>query len=242
MDRGTWWATVHEVAKNWTWLSRWHPHFKLLLQEEGPLSVPKSGLLSNIRKWIVWGDTHADKARDFIGKGCPGGEQDRGTQENCSAMWLTVLGFMLMGLVSGLSLAKSLFWLRVLPGGADIAQPRWMPARRILGGGQTCGSPFDLSQILLFGGGLLVPCSETSCHKITHVNVYHGAWPGWAVCQCASPDITKSLDSEVWACPLPSIWTECHVDGFRWISYICPHIHLNCCCFSSLLVYLLLRL
>ena len=139
MDRGTWWATVHEVAKNWTWLSRWHPHFKLLLQEEGPLSVPKSGLLSNIRKWIVWGDTHADKARDFIGKGCPGGEQDRGTQENCSAMWLTVLGFMLMGLVSGLSLAKSLFWLRVLPGGADIAQPRWMPARRILGDGRTRG-------------------------------------------------------------------------------------------------------
>ena len=139
MDRGTWWATVHEVAKNWTWLSRWHPHFKLLLQEEGPLSVPKSGLLSNIRKWIVWGDTHADKARDFIGKGCPGGEQDRGTQENCSAMWLTVLGFMLMGLVSGLSLAKSLFWLRVLPGGADIAQPRWMPARRILGDGRTHG-------------------------------------------------------------------------------------------------------
>ena len=21
MDRGTWWATVHEVAKSWTWLS-----------------------------------------------------------------------------------------------------------------------------------------------------------------------------------------------------------------------------
>ena len=24
MDRGTWWATVHEVAKSWTWLSSWH--------------------------------------------------------------------------------------------------------------------------------------------------------------------------------------------------------------------------
>ena len=32
--------------------------------------------------------------------------------------------------------------------------------------------------------------------------------------QCASPDITKSLESEFWACPSPSIWTECHVDGF----------------------------
>ena len=32
------------------------------------------------------GETHADKARDFTGKGHPGGEQEgKGTQENCSA-------------------------------------------------------------------------------------------------------------------------------------------------------------
>ena len=36
-----------------------------------------------------------------------GGEQQgKGTQENCSATWLTVLGFMVMGLVSGLSLVN----------------------------------------------------------------------------------------------------------------------------------------
>ena len=47
------------------------------------------------------------KSRDFIGKGRPGGEQQgRGTQENSSATWLAVLGFMVMGLVSGLSLAN----------------------------------------------------------------------------------------------------------------------------------------
>ena len=34
-----------------------------------------------------------------------------------------------------------------------------MPERRILGGGRTGVSPFDLSQTLLVGGGLLVPCS-----------------------------------------------------------------------------------
>ena len=52
-------------------------------------------------------ETYADKARDFIGRGPPGGEQQvKGTQENCSATWLTVLGFMVMGLVSGLSLAS----------------------------------------------------------------------------------------------------------------------------------------
>ena len=46
-----------------------------LLQEGGPLPGPKTELLSNTQKWIVWGDTCADKARYFIGKGHPGGEQ-----------------------------------------------------------------------------------------------------------------------------------------------------------------------
>ena len=50
-------------------------------------------------------ETHA--ARDFIGKGSLGGEQqNKGTQENCSATWLDILGFMVIGLLSSLSLAK----------------------------------------------------------------------------------------------------------------------------------------
>ena len=44
---------------------------------------------------------------DFAGSGTWGGnQQGKGSQENCSAMWLAVLGFMVMGLVSGLSLAN----------------------------------------------------------------------------------------------------------------------------------------
>ena len=78
-----------------------------LLQEGGPLPGPETGLLSNTQKWIVRGDTCANKARDFIGKGHPGREQEgKGTQEHCSAMWLAVSGLMVMGLVSGLSLAN----------------------------------------------------------------------------------------------------------------------------------------
>ena len=51
-------------------------------------------------------DTLADKERDLIGKEGPNREQEgKGTKENCSAKWLTVSGFMVMGLVSGLSLA-----------------------------------------------------------------------------------------------------------------------------------------
>ena len=34
------------------------------------------------------------------------------------------------------------FWLRVLPGGTRLVQPRWMLERRILGGGWTCGVSF----------------------------------------------------------------------------------------------------
>ena len=72
----------------------------------------------------------------------PGGEQEgKGTQENCSAAWLTVLGFMVMGLVSGWSLANHSN--SVFPGGARIAQPRWMVARGILGRGWTHGVSFQ---------------------------------------------------------------------------------------------------
>ena len=78
-----------------------------MLQEGGPLRGPKPGLLSNTLKLIVWADTCADKARDFIGKGRLAGEQEgKGTQENFSVTWLAVSGFMVMGLVSVFSLAN----------------------------------------------------------------------------------------------------------------------------------------
>ena len=56
---------------------------------------------------MVQGDTRTDKAKDFIREGCLTGEQQgKGTQENCSATWLRVSAFMVMGLVSRLSLAN----------------------------------------------------------------------------------------------------------------------------------------
>ena len=70
------------------------------------LVQPKSGSCLTLRNELSK-ETHADKARDFIGKGCLGREQEgKGTQKDCSAMWLAVLGFMVMGLISGLSLAN----------------------------------------------------------------------------------------------------------------------------------------
>ena len=80
------------------------------------------------------------KARDFIGKGHPGGDQwGKGTQENSSAMWLTVSGFTVMGLVPGLSLASHSqspsLWCTPCSAKMDAA-------KRILGGGRTCGVSF----------------------------------------------------------------------------------------------------
>ena len=48
----------------------------------------------------------ADSARDFTERSCPGREHERKGIQDCSATWLTVLGFMVMGLVSWLCLAN----------------------------------------------------------------------------------------------------------------------------------------
>ena len=133
-----------------------------LLREGGPLPGPETRLLSNTQKWIVWEDTCADKARGFIGKGHPGGEQQgKGTHENCFAKQLAIWGIMVMGLVSGLSLAnhsdsddsESFLVVHTL-----LSQDRcqlegfWEEVGHVV-------SPFDLSQALLVGGGSLLPRS-----------------------------------------------------------------------------------
>ena len=64
----------------------------------GPLPGPKRGLLDVQQKRIVLGDTCDGK--ETIGKGYLGREQKgKGTQDG-SAMWLTVLSFMVVRLVS----------------------------------------------------------------------------------------------------------------------------------------------
>jgi len=155
----------------------------ILLPGGRPLPGPKTGLLSKTRKWIVWGNTSADKVRDFIGRGHPGGEQlGKGTQENSCVTWLAVSGFMVNGISFRVVLSQS-FWFRVLPGGVHLVQPRWMPKRRILGGGQTCGVSFwpfpNSSNWWSLISSMFL--TRTSCHKTIHANGYYHAWPGWAV-------------------------------------------------------------
>ena len=74
------------------------------------------------------------KQEILLGKRLLGrGQQVKGTQESSSVTWLAVSGVMVMGLVSGLSVANHSD--SDLPGGACLVQPRWMPERRMLGGG-----------------------------------------------------------------------------------------------------------
>ena len=88
----------------------------LCCRKGDPFQGPKLGSCLTLRNELSE-ETHADKVRDFIGKGHLGGEQEgQGTQENCSAAWLAVLGFMVMGLVSRwlwpIILIQSLSWWR----------------------------------------------------------------------------------------------------------------------------------
>ena len=92
-------------------------------------------------------------------------------------MWLPVLGFMAVGLVSTLFLANLLTQESFLVVHALLSQDGyqqegfWDVVRHMV-------SPFDLSGTLQVSAAFL---SRPSCCKITHANGYYGAWPGWAV-------------------------------------------------------------
>ena len=152
-----------------------------MLPEGGSLPEPETGLLSNIWKWIIWGDTCAVKARDFIGKRQPGGEQQgRGAQENSSPT-LSQSPVLREGLSFPVVFSQS-FWVGVLPGGARLVQPRWTPEGRILGGGWMSGVSFwpflnSSGWWWLISSVLFI---RTSCRKTAHAGGYCGAWPGWA--------------------------------------------------------------
>ena len=94
---------------------------------------------------------------------------------------------------------------RVLPGGPPIGQARWMPARRILGGGRAHGIsfwPFPNS----WGWWWLISSvflTRTYCCKITHSNCYYGAWPGWVISVNVTPNCFVFKVSSELPFPLP---------------------------------------
>ena len=72
-----------------------------MLQEGRPLPGPQKGLLSNTGN-DVSEETHLlTKPQTLLGS-----QAHAESQKSCSAAWFTVLGFMVMGLVSRLSSAN----------------------------------------------------------------------------------------------------------------------------------------
>ena len=99
-----------------------------------------------------------------------GEQQGKGAQENCSTMWLAVSGFMVIGLVSGLSLASHPACAHIWPDSG----PSWGCAHfsakmnsSVMVSGRLAGHivgwhllpPIGPSHILQAGGSLSVPCS-----------------------------------------------------------------------------------
>ena len=82
----------------------------------------------------------------------------KGNRKVCSTTCLAVSGFMVMGFVSGLSLANHSDLGYFLVVYALLSQDGFQRGRfrEVVG---HAAYPFDLSQILPVGGGLLVPCS-----------------------------------------------------------------------------------
>ena len=107
-----------------------------------PFQSPRVGSCLTLGNELSKETYELTKQEILLGKRLLGrGQQVKGTQEKCFATWLAVSGFMVAGLASWLSLANrsdSESFL-VVP---RIAQPRWMPARRILGGSWTHGVSF----------------------------------------------------------------------------------------------------
>lgn len=134
------------------------------------------------------GDTCADKARDFSGKGHPDQEQEgEGTQENSSAPWLAASGFMAMGLVSMLSLASHL----AQPILGLVQGPSWWCPHLSAKMDSSTKDPGKLvisslllapSQVLLVSlQGSTTFLSRASCCETVHARAYYCAWPRWAV-------------------------------------------------------------
>ena len=93
---------VHTCECDKIYAKHWH-----CCRKRDPFQSPKLGSCLTLRNELSEETRVLTKQEIFIGKGQLGGEQQgKGTQENCSATWLTVSDFMVMGLVSGWSLAS----------------------------------------------------------------------------------------------------------------------------------------
>ena len=157
-----------------------------MLQERGPFLGPKLGSCLTLGNELSEETHMCWQSKRFYWERAPrwravgwGNLGEQLWHMTCS------LGFYSDGISFWVVLSQS-FWLRVLPGGVCLVQPRWMPERRILGCGRTRSVSFwpfpNSSRWWRLISSLFL--TRTSCQKTSHANGYYGAWPGWAVSVC----------------------------------------------------------
>ena len=127
-----------------------------MFKEGGPLPGPKSELLFNTQTWIIRGDK--GKLERLYWEGARGWKAvGSGKPVRLLCHVARSLEFCGVGISFWVCLGRSL-WLKPLPDSVHVAQPRyqregfWEVIRYV-------ASPSGLSQTLLVGGDLLVPCS-----------------------------------------------------------------------------------
>ena len=113
--------------------------------------------------------------------------------------WLKVSGFMVMGLVSRLSLVNhsdsgSFLVVHTVLRQDGCQRERFWEVE------EHGASPFELSHTLPVGGDLLVLCSLPGppVLKKTRANGYYGAWSGWAVSVSVLPLTVPKSSSTYW--------------------------------------------
>lgn len=128
-------------------------HVTIYVTGRVPLPEQERGACLTLGKWIVGGDTKADKARALLWWGA--WAESRRIRGPRTALPHS-LGFMVMGLISGCLANQSdsgSFWVARIVRGQDE-----LPERGFWDVVGPVASPFNLYRILV-GGGLLGPCS-----------------------------------------------------------------------------------
>ena len=185
-------ALIVKCPKCSTWMQskKWHN----CCRKGGPFQGPKLGSCLTLGNELSK-DTHVlTKQETLLGKGTWVESSSVREPRRTALPWSSQSQVYGDGISFRVVFGQS-FWLRVLPGGVCLVQPRWMLEKRILGGGRTCGVSFW--PVLNSSGWWWLISSvfltRTSCCKATHANGYYGAWSGWMVSVSVLPLTEWSL-------------------------------------------------
>ena len=153
---GAWWQTVTGEEREGTfWINDSVLYF--CCRKGDPFLGPRLSSCLTLRNGLSNKKHSADKARDFIVKGHPSGEQEgKWTQETCLPCGLQSL--VLGDIMSRFSLinhsgSRSFLWYTHCLAKMDSSKE---DCGRLVG---LLASLVDLSRTPVVGGGLLVPCS-----------------------------------------------------------------------------------